>query len=615
MLRLLSIFILLLGVHSLTNSKTNKPRMVFTDKETAVKRLSLPAHHEPLQTLMDELTDVLIAVGQTHLYFYNISNHKQTLVEGKIEWGNCGTKDCSYNITLVHQRAERLFVCGSNGKNTRCCDLNLSAPSTCVPPQKLGHIANSLDKFMTKECEHSVFVESGESADLYVTCPGAQETAGIHKIGSKTVRPANHDKEQHYVGLVVSQGRNEPLQDKVYAFYRQKNKDTGLYSEMWLPFVSQVCMADVGGPKNKLQYSWTSQLNARLFCGDHDSKLHFSELVDVATVHSDQWEDTQVYALFRNEWGMSAVCIYTIGDIDSIFTNSSFKEDKKMQRDRKCVSDSTKISSEVLMKIETASEMELPVEPDSFFHLHHNYTHIKVDASKNNRNSRHTVMFLSLNNGRIHKVVHSKGDFFIIAEYQPFNHISHIHSIIIHPTSRTLYVNSRSEVVQLDVANCAQYGKTCEDCELSRDPDCSWKDHSCTSKPRDPYQDIFNRTRSNCLVTAKPVKDPQSEMVDPQVKHFLRCPMSSHHAQYTWQGPKSSTSCSSSEEQCLLLIDSMGPDQVGLYRCVSEEGDYSKDVVQYQLQLRSTAVGRTVSPAVWVCLIAVLGMVSGVSVQ
>lgn len=60
--------------------------------------------------------------------------------------------------------------------------------------------------------------------------------------------------------------------------------------------------ADIGGPKNTLQFFWTSQMNARLFCGDPERKQHFSELVDVATVHAEQWQDTRIYALFRNEW-------------------------------------------------------------------------------------------------------------------------------------------------------------------------------------------------------------------------------------------------------------------------------------------------------------------------
>lgn len=48
--------------------------------------------------------------------------------------------------------------------------------------------------------------------------------------------------EQHYVGLVLSRQKDNPLQDKVYGFYKEKNRDKGLDSEMWVPYVTRVCM-------------------------------------------------------------------------------------------------------------------------------------------------------------------------------------------------------------------------------------------------------------------------------------------------------------------------------------------------------------------------------------
>lgn len=60
--------------------------------------------------------------------------------------------------------------------------------------------------------------------------------------------------------------------------------------------------SDKGGSKKKLQFKWTSLLSARLFCGKAEDKVYFSELVDVATVRAKLWNDTKVYALFRNEW-------------------------------------------------------------------------------------------------------------------------------------------------------------------------------------------------------------------------------------------------------------------------------------------------------------------------
>lgn len=98
-----------------------------------------------------------------------------------------------------------------------------------------------------------------------------------------------------------------------------------------------------------------------------------------------------------------------------------------------------------------------------------------------------------------------------------------------------------------------------------------------------------------------------------RAKYFLQCPMSSHHAEYTWHHPNSLTSCSPTEQQCLVLIDSMGPDQEGTYRCVSSERGYNRTRALYHLQLDRSAAGRASSPLTWVYLMAVV-LAQGTSV-
>ncbi|XP_008275861.1 semaphorin-7A [Stegastes partitus] len=632
MILLLTLCVLFLRLDGLsgTNS-THSPRMIFTDKETTVKRSSIPEQHRPVQILLEGQPDTVTAVGHTYLDSYDFQNPKKAPVERKVLWEDCPGNDCNYKITVVHQRkdARQVFVCGTDGSKTLCCDMNSLEPSpTCIPSEKMRSISETIMEFTIRDGEQFALVESEQSADLYITYSGAQDYVGIYKFGEKRVRPANNNKglEQYYVGLMLSGGRDAPLQDRVYAFYRQKNRDKGLYSEMWLPFVTQVCMADVGGPKNNLQFSWTSQMHARLFCGDPDSKQHFSELVDTAIVHADRWQDSKVYALFRNEWGMSAVCVYKVQDIDNVFTTSLFKgftPDNQIVRPRECVQDSTKISSDILRNIEKTSEMKEWVQPEGasgpILFNHHNYTHIHIDRSQHMRNN--TVLFLSLNNGGVHKVMQNKNQAFIIAEYRPFNHRAHIQGIILHPSSRKLYVYSTNELVQLDVANCGRYGNTCQECVLSRDPYCGWNGTHCTPQTTGTLQDAegnhakcpsqlqrhvpekVSRYSSNVQDRHKQVT---SITLRPQSKYFLQCPVSSRHAQYSWRSLQSSTSCSSREEQCLLLINSMGPEQVGTYECVSEEMGYSKVLAQYQLQLESRAVGQLSSPVVWICVMVVL---------
>ncbi|XP_054464148.1 semaphorin-7A isoform X2 [Anoplopoma fimbria] len=514
----LTLFVLFPCLSSLTAATaTLSQRMTFTDRETTMKRLPLPGHDSPVEILLEGEADTVIIAGKKHLNSFNFQSPQKTPREIRVLWTECIDDknpqqlkaDCNYNITVVHQREEanQVFLCGTNSKETLCCDMNLNEQQpSCLSFEKMDDIKRSIRKFVIKEGEPYALVDSPDS-DLFITYSGSQEFVGIHKFGKHRVVPARHNKEQHYVGLVHGR-QTEPLNSKVYAFYREKNSDKGVSSGMWLPFVTRVCTADRGGRKNILQFSWTSQMNARLFCGDEDSKQYFSELVDVATVHAKQWLDTRVYALFRNEWGMSAVCVYTIQDIEHIFTNSPLKGSEGTRyRPRECDADSTQIPQEVLMVIEKHSEMEQWVQPVNnagpLLSNHHSYTHIQVHGSPSNSDSHNTVLFLSLNNGGVHKVMQNESQTFVIAEYQPFNHRAHIVSIRLHPTSKKLYVSSRNELVQLNVANCAHYGDSCELCVLARDPYCGWNGTHCIPETHGTLQELTQGNHAICASTSK----------------------------------------------------------------------------------------------------------------
>uniref|UniRef100_A0A1A7XE62 Semaphorin 7A, GPI membrane anchor (John Milton Hagen blood group) n=2 Tax=Iconisemion striatum TaxID=60296 RepID=A0A1A7XE62_9TELE len=596
--------------------------MVFTYKEWESRSLPLPGGHTPVQIFPEGKSEAVASLGGTYLNlnFRNLQKHPE---EKQLKWKDCAIQDCSsYRISVVHQSEEegQVFVCGTFKETTQCCNLNLTDHlHGCYSPKKFK--IKTIKESVIKEGEHSVLVETEQGTDLYITNSGAQENVGIHKFGSNRVRPVHHDKEQHYVGL-VHDIRNESLQNRIYAFYKQRSKDTGLDGDMWLPYVSQVCTADFGGPKNKLQFSWTSQMYARLFCGDPNTKQDFTELVDVATVHGDQ-QDTKIYALFRNEWGMSAVCVYSVQDLRDFFMSSAFKDpaadDKQRDLDKKrkqCVRQSDKQDIDVLNRIESgSSEMREWMQPANgsgpILFKHHNYTHIYIDASPSRGNGHHAVMFLSLSDGRIHEAVQTETHSFIIAEYHPFSNESHITSISLDTSSKKLYVSSRSELVQLNVANCSQYGSTCEDCVLSRKPYCGWDGRSCTSGGA--IQDVVRGNYTICSeIEAHAFRlsifrnQENTVILPPQFKYFLSCPMLSHHAQYTWHHPGGVTTCNPLEDQCLFLIDNMSEAQQGKYTCESKESGYSRVLVEHKLMLSRTSEAGTLGPTVWVCVLVLV---------
>ncbi|RVE74897.1 hypothetical protein OJAV_G00026300 [Oryzias javanicus] len=593
------------------------PRMVFKETESFIKRFPLIGHDKPVKIITETQPDTIISVGQTNLMTFNFRNSEKVMEKQKVVWDDCKDKGCRFNITVVHQRNGSTFVCGSIHEGTDCCEMNLKVNSgevQCSPSEKLQDIRRSINGFVSKEGEHSIFVESrnNEQLSLYMTSSGDGDKVGLYRFGNPNLAPQSPN-EQYFVGLMLSK-REDPLQDRIYAFYKQKNQDKALDCDKWIPFVSQVCTADVGGPKNQLQNKWTSQMNARLFCGDSERKLHFSELVDVNVVDSDRWNETKIYALFRNEWSVSAVCMYTVADIHRVFMDSPFKEpETKRQpgRPRECVPDSSKLSREILNNIKEVSEMEDWVKPVKnslpLLVYHHNYTGIRVDA-QHSSNSPYAVIFLSLANGGIHKVLQNESDTFLISEYRPFNRHAHISSFFFHTPSRKLYVTSHREVAEVDVVNCERYGNSCEDCMLSRDPYCSWSNNRCTAEKRRFQRDVRTGNQSGCsryhFLTSGKVQNNQI-ILPSGSKYFLRCPVSSLHAEYSWKTPGSSKSCSSKEDECLLLIDSMSSLQDGAYECRSVEMGYSKVVARYQLG--STAPGRTApSGFMWVCVAAAL---------
>ncbi|KAM9825198.1 semaphorin-7A [Syngnathus typhle] len=614
---------LLANVSSL--DPTLLPRMIFTQEELTLKSVTLS---EGVRTLLlpERDNNKIMAVGKRHLISLNFQSPPKAPMERNLLWAECiengaSANGCNYEVVLAHERedASRVFQCGTDGAETLCCDTKPSEDRpVCTPADDLKSIRKSIRGFLLKDAEHSAFVESAEGSSLYVTYSGSQEYVGVHKFGKNRVRPANHDKEQHYLGLVMSKRKDEPLQDKLYAFYKERNKDLNIWSSTWLPYISQFCLADMGGPKNNLQFTWTSQMSARLSCGDPTSKKHFFEMVDIAAVDAERWQDTRVYALFRNEWNMSAVCVYAMQDIQDVFTNSPFKgSDHQRGRSRKCVSDSTHLSMDILKMTQMNSEMEQWVKPvknsGPLLISHHVYTHILTDADPA---KEHSLLFLTRNDGGVDKLVENNGTAFIMAEYRPFSQRAHIDSITLHASSKKLYVSSGRQIVQMDVADCGHYGNTCEECVLARDPYCGWDSTGCiatTATSGNVVQDVNSGNYHLCRSSLHPhiskVIDRSSMPVMPVThphgsQYFLRCPMGSRHAHYSWHHEGGgATPCPWSSHGCLLLIDNK---REGTYTCVSEERGFSRVLVRYAVKGSATSARPSIGLLFWLCSLTAL---------
>ncbi|XP_073706357.1 semaphorin-7A-like [Garra rufa] len=476
---------------------------------------------------------------------------------------------CPNRISLLREGVDSniLFICTSSDGNAVCCNLNSSySQINCFTSENYEPDINEPSLLIGKM--------------LYFT----KSEKGLYRIQDDKIdniwsQPTQ--AEQTYLKLIAGKGQHR---DKVYSFFAEKHKSKEGESEHWIPRVSQSCMNDKGGSKSYLQSSWTSMIYTRLFCG---RGYEFTQMIDVATLETEH--DTKIYALFRNYWNMSAVCVYNMTKISTIFTSSQFNSTKVPANHRPgtCVDDSTSLSSEVLAFMKERPEMMDWVMPENgpLLFRHRHYTHIQVDRVRG-----HTVLLLSLESGGIHKVLEEPVEqpVFVIAEYLPFPRGTHITSMLLDASEKRLYVSSSNEVAQIDLQKCKVYGDECDECRLSRDPYCGWEGFRCSSTAKKPATDIKDCSNMPAAAPSKTeIGDKASVLqIPPSSKYFLLCPMTSNHATYHWKHGETRKECAHSDRECLYLFHSINKTHEGMYECMSSEEGYNRMVIRYELSFK-----------------------------
>uniref|UniRef100_A0A3Q2D3F3 Semaphorin 7A (JohnMiltonHagen blood group) n=1 Tax=Cyprinodon variegatus TaxID=28743 RepID=A0A3Q2D3F3_CYPVA len=338
--------------------------------------------------------------------------------------------------------------------------------------------------------------------------------------------------------------RDDPENEKIYIFFREKNSNHNPDAEPWISRVARVCKNDEGGSKRFLQNMWTSFLKARLVCGFPEESLYFNRLQDIYVMHADDWQNTRVYGIFTSSWNSTAVCIYSIEAIEKLFESSLFRGFNKeipTPRPGTCVPNSKVISFDTLNVVRDHPEMVNWVHPlhykAPFYVSNYNYTKIAVDQVKAADGQLYNVLLLAT--GRIFFDVFSQ---------------------------KKLVVGFPEKISTVDLQNCENYNSSCAECVLARDPYCSWTTSGCTP----------NNMR-------KRQTDSLNHAIPKGVPFYLSCPIESYHAKYTWEHQGRNFSCLQMLSNCLHLIPSMEIENYGEYKCISIEKDYKKTLKQYQL--------------------------------
>ncbi|KAF5902552.1 semaphorin-7A-like isoform X2 [Clarias magur] len=408
--------------------------------------------------------------------------------------------------------------------------------------------------------------------------------------------------EPTFISAFVASRPNDPMNEKIYLLFRERNSDNSPEADPWISRVARVCKTDKGGPKRILQNIWTSFLKARLVCAIPGESLYFNRLQDIFVLHSDNWKHSLVYALFSSSWNATAVCIYSLADLDEIFEKSSFKgydDDIPTPRPGTCVRDSRSLPIQTIRITKNHPEMTEwvhPIQKHAPFYISNNqiYTKIAVDRVQASDEKMYNVLLLATDTGTIHKILEHDSKTFIISETSLCNGPAPVLSMKLHSEKRKLFVGYRGQMSVLDLQRCQDYNTSCEDCVLARDPYCAWTENGCTSQTEGGIQNIATGVPHICSTNSAPKRrkrDASSSFSTTPIVHivpkgfpfYLSCPIDSHHATYSWEHRDGSESCQKTKSDCLYLIPAITTHDYGNYSCVSRERNYNKIVKLYQL--------------------------------
>ncbi|CAJ1056639.1 LOW QUALITY PROTEIN: semaphorin-7A [Xyrichtys novacula] len=585
-------------------SGKNNPRLLIKDILGGGFAYTVPQNHSVFfyQTDYEEMyvggTDFVLKLDVND---YHIIEKYPLETTGQQQ---CQEGQCENVVTVIEKFQDSLFVCGTNGHKPQCWKLFSSVNNQSYDIVE-SYEGTGISPFAYTQNYLSLTVEG----DLYSAAPLDTDGSSLQfrrKAGSRT-NVWMYDSwvsEPTFISSSWVRRMEDPENEKIYIFFREKNSDPNPEAEPWISRVARVCKVDEGGSKRFFQNMWTSFLKARLVCGFREESLYFNRLQDIFVMHAEDWRNTRVYALFTSSWNATAVCIYTVGMIEEIFENSTFKgynKDIPTPRPGTCVKNSKGLPLATVNMVKDYPEMADWVHSvhtaAPFYTSNYNYTKIAVDQVKGANGDMYNVLLLATDSGKIHKVLEAESQAFIISETQLSSHSS-IRSMKLDSKRKKLVVGFSEEVATMDLQRCHQYNKSCHECVLAQDPYCAWTESGCTPTVPGGIQNIVDGKTSVCsssgaqkqvrrttreTAPASPADLRTDHAVPLGVPFYLSCPIDSYHAVYTWEHGGQKSPCLQMQSNCLHLIPSMEQDSYGTYKCVSEEKDYTKLVKNYQL--------------------------------
>ncbi|XP_053320148.1 semaphorin-7A [Spea bombifrons] len=566
------------------------PRITHQPRD--IKNFRLP-QEEPYAVYHLSHQDSLYVGGQEILYHFDFKENATKRTEIKAENANCRKAYCKNYVTLVAQLEGKLLVCGTNSYKPTCWSLNNGTL----------HKRNDLTEEFSPQIpgtNYNVLITGNETYSTVIrqTNNGFAKKPRFHKIyGSRPLLYTGDYfmRNPHFVKSMVVE-KEDKDQDKILLFFREDNVQTRT-SEKSLSMVAHICKGEQGAQNTNSYNMFSTALKSRLVCGSIQKGQYFPVLQDVFLLKSRT--GNLIYGLFTNAWNHSAVCLYSLLDIENVFSTSTLFESENNNlrvRPGTCLPSGGHTPEDTFTEVSKHPELTDWVEPkgrDVVFQTLSHYTRFVVDEITGDGETNR-VIFLATDNGTVHKIVELGDGATNIQEIRLFSKSEKILYLELEPTKHALYVGTATQVVRLLVDDCTAYNQDCESCIRARDPYCGWENGSCRSVLRNKrsLQNITHGARVNCIQQRSRVlpQTPFSEGYN-DTRYFLTCPAVSKHATYSWRyGDIEISGCTPHNGVCALLFDKVT--DFGEYQCIEQEQETQRLVSRFLLVMENRGTPR-----------------------
>ncbi|KAJ8914769.1 hypothetical protein NQ315_013272, partial [Exocentrus adspersus] len=417
------------------------------------------------------------------------ANREMCILKGKTKDGDCQ----NYIRILFYTAPGKMLVCGTNSYKPQCRILQKKNDKIIVEEEMEGIGLCPYDPDNNSTAVYSNgHVFSATVADFSGT---------DHLIYRQPLRTEISNLMQLNGPNFVS---SMAYGDYIYFFFRETAVEYMNCGKVIYSRVARVCKHDKGGP-HLSRGRWTTFFKARLNCSvPGEYPFYFDEIQSTSDIVDGKYGGESnmkiVYSALTtpdNAIGGSAICIYQMEDIQSVF-NGPFKHqdginsnwlpvpENKVPASRpgQCVQDSRVLASENIHFIKTHSIMERAVpalngQPLLIrVSLNYRFTVVTVDPQVPTiGDETFDVVYIGTDDGKVLKIVHipssNASKAFVISENEVFSKGTPIKQLKIAPGYGKVVVVTKKEVKLATLNNCANIGR-CSDCIELRDPHCAW---------------------------------------------------------------------------------------------------------------------------------------------